>query len=522
MDDRSHGNPPNTDDTQDSVNTNIEDTAPDTDRSEISATSDDATNTPLILPEDAYLKGEDSEFGNFSEPHASQKPKKEKRHVPLSAFVASLLAVVLVCGMFTVAISSAARRYGYWEGAYDYAVQGGTSSGNSQFSELDTLDEIFKAYSYNDLSDVDFLTAVLKAYVEATGDLYAEYYTREEYEAMTAENAGEGVGIGVSVIYSQVEIDSAEYTVLEIITVFPDSPAEKEGLEPGDLVFYVGIGEERELVQSIGYTDSLNRIRGEKGTAAELTVLRPQSDGSYKEVEFSIIRDEYKMQSVSYRISETDPSVGIVKILQFDLTTPPQFIEAMDALTEQGIEKFVFDVRNNPGGDLKSIIAVLACFLEEGDLILSTQDNKGAEARYYVEAVTYTGDYASCSVSKSNIGKYAGYEMAILTNGNTASAAELFTAALRDYDLAKIVGTTTYGKGSMQSILTLDRFGVEGALKLTTRHYFPPCGEGYDGIGIAPDIEAELSEEASSVNIYKLAEADDDQLQAALSALAGS
>ena len=106
--------------------------------------------------------------------------------------------------------------------------------------------------------------------------------------------------------------------------------------------------------------------------------------------------------------------------------------------------------------------------------------------------------------------------MAVLTNGNTASAAELFTATMRDYDLATIVGETTYGKGSMQSIYPLAYFGYDGAVKLTTRHYFPPCGIGYDGIGITPDVEISLSEEAAMTNIYKLAEADDSQLQTAI------
>jgi carboxyl-terminal processing protease len=310
--------------------------------------------------------------------------------------------------------------------------------------------------------------------------------------------------------------------VLEIITVMPNSPAEKAGVLPGDRVMYVGVGEDKILVQESGYTEAVNSLRGEKGTEAKFTVFRPQKDGSFEEIPFQIVRDEYEVQSVEYKISETDSTVGIVRILQFAQKTPQQFSEAMDDLIARGITKFVFDVRNNPGGDLKSINAILSYFLNEGDKILSTEDRAGNTEEYRVGAVSYTGDYEPCSVSKTDIGKYRGCQATVLTNGNTASAAELFTATMRDYTLATIVGETTYGKGSMQSIYPLYYWGYEGAVKLTTKHYFPPCGEGYDGVGITPDVVVSLSEEAANINIYKLAEADDDQLQAALALLKAS
>ena len=479
--------------------------------------------------------GKDPGFNIFSEEefeairHTSEeKAPKKNRSISLFAFVASLLAVVLVCSMFAAAIASATYRLGYLQSFEDLGALGGglgTGEGSGEledFSSLAFLDQFFKAYSYNDLSDADFLSAVLKAYVAASGDLYAEYYTAEEYEAMLADRSGEGVGIGISVIQSPVKVSGVDYTAMEIVATFPNSPAILAGVMPGDLILYVGVGDERELVQSIGYTEALNRMRGEKGSLAEFTVLRPKSDGTYEELEFCITRDEYTMQSVEYKISETDSTVGVVRILQFDLTTPEQLEKAMDDLIKKGINRFVFDVRNNPGGDLKSICAVLSFFLQEDDLIISAVDREGNKEETFVKAVKYSGDYAGCSIKKSDIGKYRDYDMVVLTNQNTASAAELFTAALRDYELATIVGVTTYGKGSMQSMYPLSYWGYEGAIKLTTRHYFPPCGEGYDGIGIVPDAYVELSEEAALTNIYKLSEADDAQLQRAFSELNGS
>ena len=131
-------------------------------------------------------------------------------------------------------------------------------------------------------------------------------------------------------------------------------------------------------------------------------------------------------------------------------------------------------------------------------------------------------DYSSCNVTNSDIGKYKGYEFVVLANENSASAAELFTSVLRDHELAQIVGTKTYGKGSVQSIISLAYYGEEyhGALKLTTKLYFPPCGVGYDGgIGIEPHYTVELEGEAADTHFYKLTESIDNQLQKAVSLL---
>jgi carboxyl-terminal processing protease len=133
-----------------------------------------------------------------------------------------------------------------------------------------------------------------------------------------------------------------------------------------------------------------------------------------------------------------------------------------------------------------------------------------------------TGGYEGCNVSESDIGKYREYVLgksAVITNGNTASAAELFTSALMDYDIATVVGTKTYGKGSMQSIISLALFGFDGGIKLTTKKYFPPKSEGYDGIGIFPDVQIELDDALKNKNLYTISDAEDNQLQAAIAAI---
>lgn len=400
------------------------------------------------------------------------------------------------------------------------------------------VDLLFRNFS---IFDVDYETATLaaiRAYVDATGDKYAMYYTPAELEEMQSENNGDLYGIGVQVIF-----DYEDY-FMEIVLIMPDSPAQNH-LVVGDKVTHILIdGEKVALVDIVAenkekvkelfpsYTDeeinnvacyetfqyAVSKLKGPEGTFAEFVIDR---DGT--ETDMKIQRAKVKTVSVTAKTSIRDSSVGIVSISQFDLTTPTQFKACMDSLIYQGCNKFIFDVRNNPGGDLASVTAVLSTLLQKDDTILSTKDHQGVVEVTKVATVNYgNSNYSTCNVTEEDIGKYSNYEFVVLANENSASAAELFTAALRDHELAEIVGINTYGKGSVQSIITLSYYGetYHGALKLTTMLYFPPCGVGYDGgIGIAPDYEVELEGIAADTHFYKLTEDIDNQLQAAVSLL---
>ena len=456
----------------------------------------------LILPE-----------GVNTYSYVGDQPKRI-RTIPLAVAMALIAAFTALAILFTFAACD----------LYAVGPNGGLNNGGSAettpeyISDLVALDEIFRMYSYEGVDEDAMRIAILKAYIEATGDRYAEYMTAEEYKAYLDDSAGDFVGVGVSVAYTTIEVGGYSYDVLQIISVFADSPALEGGVKVGDCVMYTGIGEDKELVHTLGYTESISRIRGEEGTLAEFTVLRPdKSEASgYKEIEFSIERKAVKSQSVTYRVSETDSRVGIVSVTGFDMTTAPQFTDAVDSLKALGCEYFVFDMRNNPGGALNSIQAVLSYFLNKGDLIVSTEYNDGTKNEYLVKEVKYTAGYEGYNVSKSDIGKYKDLNMIVLTNENTASAAELFTATMRDYGLAEIVGATTYGKGCMQNILDLSRYGLEGALRVTTAMYFSKSHTVYHDIGIVPDYEVELSEEAMEYNFFLLPEHLDDQLQKAI------
>ena len=463
--------------------------------------SENEFNNSPILPE---------EESGFAEP-----PYKQPKRISLTTFITSAVALVLVAVMLTYTVCSGYYRKKLAEEQFTVS-----NVGTSMDDSLALFAALFEAYSINDVN-VDYqqvLDAALKEYIRQTGDIYAFYYTAEEFLELQKSNIGESQGIGINIIHAKATIGGNEYDVIKVINVMKDSPAAAAGVKNGDLIVHVGVGENREPVHNLGYEMAVSKLQGEKGTVASFTVYRPNG-AEYTVKEFNIERSEFTNWSVDSHVCTVEGygDIGIVKIMQFDLTTPTQFCEAVDSLLAKGCQKIVFDVRHNPGGDLKSIEAVLSYFLQENDVIIRTRNKDGNEEISRVGVSSYTGDYAGCSVSREDIGKYRDkFETVVLCNGSTASAAELFTAALRDYELATIVGTTTYGKGSMQTIMSLAMFGMDGALKLTTKMYYPPKGDSYEGRGIEPNVVIEQSEEAAKINVYEIKDAEDDQLVEAL------
>lgn len=449
-------------------------------------------------------------FGG-SEPSELQAPMKQKKKISVGTFLVSCVALILAAVMVTYTCCNSVYKRKLAEAQITQSVE------DEKYYPFELFDLMLESYSFEDLDEEEMIAAALKAYVYATGDDYAAYYTQEEYAALREAAEGESEGIGINVINDTQTISGVEYRVIRVINVSKGSPAEAAGMKVGDAIYGVGVGESMETVHSLDYDVALTKLQGTAGTVAEFTVYRSGAAAPF--LPFSIPRQKITASSVYARQSDLDPSVGVVKIIQFDLTTPAQFCEAIEELKAKNCEKFVFDVRYNPGGDLASIEAVLSYFLNEGDVIIRTRDKAGNESVSLAEPRTYTGSYASCNISREEIGKYRELDCVVLCNGSTASAAELFTATFRDYQLAPIVGTTTFGKGSMQSIFSLAYYGYSGALKLTTALYYPASNRGYDGIGITPDHVVELSEAAASKNIYALTDGEDDQMQKALELL---
>lgn len=360
------------------------------------------------------------------------------------------------------------------------------ADGNTElYDKLKSVDKLFRAYYINEMDDQSIIDGIIAGYVAGSGDKYATYFNKEDYAAFISDNNAQLQGIGVHVVYN------TEYRAIEVINVMPDSPALEAGVQPGDIIVAV----EDKSVATLGYYAAVNAMRGETGTHAVFTVLR--GDDYSEQKEFRIERGYVTEQTVISRLYAADPTIGIVRILQFDAGTPDQFIGALESLQSQGAEKFVLDVRYNPGGDLQAICRVLDYLLPEGPIVRTV----------------YKSGQTNVINSDANEFKFP---MAVLINGSTASAGELFASALQDYDKATLVGVTTYGKGTMQSIIKL---ADDSAVSISVALYNPPFSDNYEGIGVIPDIVVEMPEELKNVNIYKIPDEQDTQLLEAIRTL---
>ena len=362
--------------------------------------------------------------------------------------------------------------------------------------KLSIVDEYFRNFYIGDLNDEELIDGIISGYVAGTGDEYGAYYNTENFAAFMSDLNAELVGVGINVIYN------TEYGLIEVLSVQPESPALEAGVQPGDLIYTVG--DEKKLVSELGYYPAINELRGEVGSIAVFTVLR--GDNYTEEVEFRIPRAKIKEITVMSHVYALDETVAVIKITGFDSGTPKQFKEKLAELVAGGCDKLIVDLRYNPGGELESICEILDYILPDGGPIIHVVDGDGNEVE-----VRYTKD-----------GHELKMPMAVLVNGSTASAAELFTAAVKDYQKATIVGTKTYGKGCMQTTIPLYSNWVMGtiydgsAVSITYRMYDPPFSDNYHGVGIEPHIVVELDEALEGKNIYKITDEEDNQLRAAV------
>ncbi len=451
----------------------------------------------------------------LAETYVTAPLPKEGKKISLGAAIGGMITVMILAVLVTFGVTTL---------TYQNLASGAVEpEDTSSMDAVELVDRLFDKLSPIEADKDALLEAVLKAYVASSGDKYAEYFNDEEHEDFMAEQKGEMSGIGVTVVNGHVKVGDEEWQAILVANVYADSPAEAGGVKPGDAIVYIGKDPDKISVNEAGYTKALELLRGAVGTTAEFTVYRPVDDEvePYEILSFSIERKKISTRSVTAIKCTTNEKVGIVRITGFDDTTAPQFAEAITSLQAEGCESFVFDLRGNPGGGLSSVIDVLTYFLNEDDVILSTKDKYGKEEfmrvgkvneKGYVQSGTYT-------LKEEDVGRFRDLSFVVLVNEYSASAAELFTANIRDYELGPIVGVTTYGKGTMQTTYDLGQYGYSGALKLTTRYYYPPSGESYDGEGIVPDVEVVMSAEAASYNINLLPHDKDNQLQQAISLL---
>ncbi len=327
-------------------------------------------------------------------------------------------------------------------------------------NKIETLQNIIEKNYLEEYNREDMQDGLYKGLFESLEDPYSVYYNEEEYSEMTADTEGVFEGIGA---YLQQDPETRVVTVSRPI---PDSPAEKAGIKTGDVIVEV----DGEDVQGDDLNITVAKIRGKKGTKVNIGVRREGRDGV---IRFDIIRDSVESMTVDSRM--LDNSIGYIQIIEFDDVTSSQFLKAFNELKREEMRGLIIDLRDNPGGSVKTCVEIADELLPEG-MIVYTEEKDGTKDEY-----TSSGD------------NFYDGPLVLIVNGNSASAAEILTGAIKDYKMGTILGTTTFGKGIVQRILPL---GDGTGVKLTIASYFTPNGTNIHNVGIEPDEELELDVDA--------------------------
>ena len=417
---------------------------------------------------------------------------KDNKKFFLGIFVGIVVMVFLIAGLFELALESRTVRMLLFDtvkemstiSSEEEAERTDTTSGAaidwSKVSEKEeaiynTIDD----YYLNEIDNDKIQNGIYKGMVDSLGDPYTVYYNSEEYKQFTSSSSGTYSGIGVAV--SQNVTTGA----ITIVKTFKKGSGEKEGMKPGDVIYKV----EGKKIEGLELSKVVSMIKGEEGTFVKVTVLR---DG--KEIEFNLERKKLEVDTVNYRMEDrSGKKIGYISVSEFDEVTASQFKSAISELSKEGMEGLVIDLRDNPGGLLDVTCEMLDRMIKKG-LLVYTVDKYGKRVD---EDATDSDSFDK--------------PVAILVNGNSASASEVFSGAMKDYKAATLVGTKTFGKGIVQSIVP---FGDGTAMKVTVSKYYTPNGVNIHGTGIEPDVVVELSKDATKNGKYE--RKNDNQLDKAL------
>jgi carboxyl-terminal processing protease len=327
------------------------------------------------------------------------------------------------------------------------------------------------------LDDHALLQAATRGMVSSL-DPYSAYLDRDDYDEIKISSAGEYSGVGIEVAMEDEQV--------VVVAPIEGSPAEKAGIRSGDVIVMIdGIP-----VNATALNDTIERMRGKEGSTVRIGIER---DGAAEPLQFKIKRQRVELHSVKADLSE--PGYGYVRISQFSDSTGQELLAALATLRKRNggpLHGLVLDLRDNPGGVLEAAVAVADAFLDKG--VIVSAKGRTADSRFQMDATP--GDELS------------GAPLVVLVNGGSASAAEIVAGALKDNHRATLMGRTTFGKGSVQTIVPLTE---DSALKLTTSLYFTPSGASINHKGIDPDIEIKRAELAPG--------SADAELQAALKEL---
>ena len=331
-----------------------------------------------------------------------------------------------------------------------------------------------------EINDEELIDGALKGYVNALGDPYTTYYTKEEMKEIMEETNGNFVGIGIYMT------ENIKENVIMVIKPIENSPAEKAGILPGDIIT---------KINDVEYTgdkleEASNKIRGEEGTKVKLEIYR---NGETKE--FEITRKKVVISHITTKVLEDN--IGYIAISDFDGDCANEFKTKYKELEKKVITKLIIDIRNNGGGIVDKSLEIANTMIEKGSTLLITKDKKNNE-----------------DITKATENPIINMPVVVLTNEYSASASEILAGALKDNNKATLVGTKTYGKGIIQE---LNKLSDGSGLKVTVSEYYTPNHTAINKIGITPDVEVELSDEAKKQ--LNLEEKDDNQLQKAIEIL---
>lgn len=350
------------------------------------------------------------------------------------------------------------------------------------FLRFTQIGKLIRSEYYEDVSGVDYANGAIAGFAYASGDNYTGYLYGDTAKEYLEDSTGAYDGIGVSITADE------EDNTIEIVSVMQGTPAEAAGLKVGDKILKIdGAQYNGEQI------DEASRVmRGLDGTTVEIEVRRASTDVVET---MTVERKHIETDSVTSKM--LDGNIGYIAISQFIDKTDDDFKAEFDALKAEGMTSLVLDLRNNPGGYVESAVAIASNFVESGKTVAYTLNKAGDRVDYTAE-----GDTTEIPI-------------AILINGNSASASELLTGCLKDYGLAYVIGEQSFGKGIVQSVYT---FSNESVLSVTTDRYYTPNGVCIHGSGISPDEVIPMDEEKYA-RINSLTIDEDEQLLAAMNHL---
>ena len=394
----------------------------------------------------------------------AQPPRKKKSQgfasgMIIGAVSAFMAVILLILSVAAVCIAKGYIHIGVNGDVYiqSDAVTDSDGIGSEVEGKLNAIDSVLESFYFGDVDDETAKDNIYKAYLSSYGDKYTMYYTADEYKALKESTNGKFYGIGA---VCQL---SGEGGVL-LVDVYDNGAGYQAGLRSGDRVVNV----DGRDITDMELSSAVALIKGDKGTSVTLEVIR-----GTERLTFSAVRDAVEAKTVAYTL--LDNNIGYLSISQFEEVTTKQFKAAVEDLQSQGMKGLVIDIRNNPGGLLDTVVGMLKYMLPDG-LIVYTEDKQGNRKEY-----------------KGQDNDEFNLPLAVIVNGNSASASEIFAGAIQDYGKGTIIGTQTYGKGIVQTVKPL----TDGsAIKFTIAKYFTPKGQDIHGKGVTPDMVVEYDTDA--------------------------